>query len=75
MGCTVWRGERLQVTGPTQLRPLGTIDLNALPDAVLVYLLGSRYCDTDRLATQAWALFGTVEPRLAPGPCQPGLHP
>src|SRR5262249_56051742 len=35
MGCTVSRGERLQVTGPTQLRPLGTIDLNAFPNAAL----------------------------------------
>ena len=31
-------------------------------DQVLVYLLGSRYCDTDRLATEAWALFGKIEP-------------
>jgi transglutaminase-like putative cysteine protease len=29
-----------------------------LPDEVLVYLLGSRYCDTDRLSDTAWALFG-----------------
>ena len=36
--------------------------VNDLPDAVLIYLLGSRYCDTDRLATEAWALFGKVDP-------------
>jgi transglutaminase-like putative cysteine protease len=36
--------------------------VNELPDAVLVYLLGSRYCDTDRLATLAWSLFGKIEP-------------
>ena len=36
--------------------------VNELPDTVLVYLLGSRYCDTDRLATQAWSLFGKIEP-------------
>ena len=36
--------------------------VNALPDATLIYLLGSRYCDTDRLATEAWALFGQIEP-------------
>ena len=30
-----------------------------LPDDVLVYLLGSRYCDTDRLHEIAWSLFGT----------------
>ena len=29
-----------------------------LPDDVLVYLLGSRYCDTDRLHDMAWSLFG-----------------
>ena len=36
--------------------------VNDLPNEVLVYLLGSRYCDTDRLATEAWALFGKIEP-------------
>jgi transglutaminase-like putative cysteine protease len=30
-----------------------------LPDDVLVYLLGSRYCDTDHLASEAWAMFGS----------------
>jgi transglutaminase-like putative cysteine protease len=29
-----------------------------LPDDVLVYLLGSRYCETDRLSDLAWRLFG-----------------
>ena len=29
-----------------------------LPDDVLVYLLGSRYCDTDHLSNLAWSLFG-----------------
>jgi transglutaminase-like putative cysteine protease len=29
-----------------------------LPDDALVYLLGSRYCETDRLSDTAWALFG-----------------
>ncbi len=37
-------------------------DVNALPDDVLVYLLGSRYCDTDRLADLAWATFGSTPP-------------
>ncbi len=31
-----------------------------LPDDVLVYLLGSRYCETDRLSETAWGLFGHV---------------
>jgi transglutaminase-like putative cysteine protease len=29
-----------------------------LPDDALVYLLGSRYCDTERLLDTAWSLFG-----------------
>ncbi len=33
-----------------------------LPDDVLVFLLGSRYCDTDRLSDTAWQLFGVTPP-------------
>lgn len=29
-----------------------------LPEETLVFLLGSRYCETDRLSEIAWALFG-----------------
>jgi len=29
-----------------------------LPEETLVFLLGSRYCDTDRLSQTAWDLFG-----------------
>jgi transglutaminase-like putative cysteine protease len=29
-----------------------------LPEEALVYLLGSRYCDTDNLSAVAWSLFG-----------------
>jgi transglutaminase-like putative cysteine protease len=32
--------------------------VEALPDDVVVYLLGSRYCETDRLGDLAWKLFG-----------------
>ena len=31
-----------------------------LPEETLVYLLGSRYCETDRLSETAWALFGNT---------------
>ncbi len=37
------------------------MEVDALPDAVLVYLLGSRYCDTDKLATLAWKQFGNTQ--------------
>jgi transglutaminase-like putative cysteine protease len=33
-----------------------------LPEDTLVYLLGSRYCETDKLSGQAWSLFGGIEP-------------
>jgi transglutaminase-like putative cysteine protease len=32
-----------------------------LPDDVLMFLLGSRYCETDRLSAVAWSMFGHVE--------------
>jgi transglutaminase-like putative cysteine protease len=34
--------------------------IDELPDAVLLYLMGSRYCDTQRLSDLAWSLFGGV---------------
>jgi transglutaminase-like putative cysteine protease len=34
--------------------------LEDLPVNVLIYLLGSRYCETDRLSNKAWSLFGQV---------------
>lgn len=33
-----------------------------LPDHCLAYLMGSRYCETDRLSQTAWDLFGAVAP-------------
>jgi transglutaminase-like putative cysteine protease len=33
-----------------------------LPDEVLPFLLGSRYCETDRMSALAWSLFGRTEP-------------
>jgi hypothetical protein len=35
-------------------------DLENLPVEVPIYLLASRYCETDRLSNRAWALFGQV---------------
>ena len=34
-------------------------EVSDLPAETLVYLLGSRYCDTDLLSETAWRLFGT----------------
>ena len=33
-----------------------------LPDGVLEFLLGSRYCETDRLSDMAWSIFGNIPP-------------
>lgn len=36
-----------------------------LPSEVLLFLLGSRYCETDRLSDEAWRLFGQTAPGWA----------
>lgn len=36
-----------------------------LPDEVMVYLLGSRYCETDKMTALAWSLFGNTPPTWA----------
>jgi len=41
------------------------VPVEDLPDEVLVYLLGSRYCETDKMSDMAWALFGHVTPGWA----------
>jgi transglutaminase-like putative cysteine protease len=34
--------------------------VETLPDDALTYLLGSRYCDTQKLADRAWSIFGKI---------------
>jgi len=48
------------------------IDLDAqqmpieqLPDDLLLYLMASRYCETDKLTDVAWSLFGNTQPGWA----------
>jgi transglutaminase-like putative cysteine protease len=63
---------RLQLTGDGVVRDSGQPDIvvadapqNAvehLPAETLAFLLGSRYCETDRLSDQAWKLFGKTRP-------------
>ena len=36
--------------------------VEGLPADTLVYLLGSRYCETDRMSEEAWRLFGHLQP-------------
>jgi len=43
----------------------GQIAVEDLPDEALEFLLGSRYCETDRLSDTAWSLFGRLPPGWA----------
>jgi transglutaminase-like putative cysteine protease len=42
------------------LPQLREVPVDALPDETLVFLLGSRYCETDQLVGMAWELFGNA---------------
>jgi hypothetical protein len=48
-------GETDEVNPDATQRPLET-----LPADTLVYLFGSRYCETDRLSNFAWSTFGKI---------------
>lgn len=37
------------------------VPLPELPDDALMYLIGSRYCDTQRLTDLAWSTFGRID--------------
>lgn len=41
------------------------VDVPGLPSDTLLFLLGSRYCETDRLSNVAWDLFGSHPPGWA----------
>lgn len=56
--CTIETSD-LPNTVPAHLREVPVADL---PDHVVFYLLGSRYCETDRLSQFAWDMFGQVTP-------------
>jgi transglutaminase-like putative cysteine protease len=48
---------------PDEMAPtFGQDSVEDLPEDVLVFLLGSRYCETDCLSETAWQLFSQVAP-------------
>lgn len=61
---------RLRVSSDVTIHDTGTPDLVApwamqtpvqeLPEEALLFLLGSRYCETDQLSETAWSLFGNA---------------
>src|ERR1700730_18708401 len=38
------------------------VAVDQLPDELLLYLMPSRYCETDKLTDIAWSLFGNTRP-------------
>jgi transglutaminase-like putative cysteine protease len=38
------------------------LPIDQLPDELLLYLMPSRYCETDKLTDIAWSLFGNTKP-------------
>jgi transglutaminase-like putative cysteine protease len=66
---------RLQLTATAVVRDPGAVDrfvpnaqqheVRDLPEDTLVYLLGSRYCETDLLGQTAWDLFAKKPPGWA----------
>lgn len=61
---TMWGDATIEDDGrPDQILPdARETPVPDLPDETLVYLMGSRYCETDRLSQTAWDLFGNVTP-------------
>jgi len=59
---------RIRIASAATVRDSGVVDIVApsaqqhsiqdLPEEALVFLLGSRYCDTEKLTETAWKLFG-----------------
>jgi hypothetical protein len=61
---TLWGDATIEDEGkPDAIAPsareLAVVDL---PDECLVYLMGSGYCETDRLSRTAWDMFGNIAP-------------
>ena len=66
---------RLRLTADAVVNDTGKADIvnpsarqhpvQDLPEETLVFLLGSRYCDTDHLSQTAWDLFGQSPPGWA----------
>jgi transglutaminase-like putative cysteine protease len=58
----IWDDLIVEDSGVPEPIPYGAqqIPVEELPYDVLVYLLGSRYCEVDRLSEIAWNLFGGI---------------
>jgi transglutaminase-like putative cysteine protease len=61
---TLWGDATIEDSGVPEAADPGAreIPVADLPDECLVYLMGSRYCETDKLSQAAWDLFGGLAP-------------
>ncbi|ODR92251.1 transglutaminase-like domain-containing protein, partial [Sinorhizobium alkalisoli] len=61
---TIWGDATIEDDGkPDNVLPAAQeLPVSELPDDCLAYLMGSRYCETDRLSQSAWDMFGAVTP-------------
>ncbi|TWG53164.1 transglutaminase family protein [Aminobacter sp. J44] len=61
---TMWGDATIEDDGKPDIVLTGARELPVpeLPDDCLVYLMGSRYCETDRLNQTAWDMFGAMKP-------------
>src|SRR5580704_6866976 len=55
-------GRLMAPAGGVTLRGSALVRDSGLPDDVLLYLMASRYCETDKLTDVAWSLFGNTRP-------------
>lgn len=60
---SIWNRFVIADSGLVEQLPLYDLQhpVASLPPEVLVYLLGSRYCDTQKLSALAWSLFGRYQ--------------
>ena len=57
--------ERHRAARSNGCRTLRRVPVEELPEDALVFLIASRYCDSDRLLDLAWTLFGQTNPGWA----------
>jgi transglutaminase-like putative cysteine protease len=61
---TLWGDATIEDSGKPDAFVPGAREIAVadLPDECLVYLMGSRYCETDKLSQAAWDMFGALAP-------------
>lgn len=78
---TIWGDATIEDDGKIDPANFSAVEVPVaeLPDSCLLYLMGSRYCETDRLSQTAWDLFGRIPSgwgrvRFHPSACQVRLY-